>query len=339
MACPIAFQLLSCYNLTRLDILNIDRLRSIHEFFRFENTKKLRKYKDKKMSMRNETTKKGFIEVERFKLRYSQEGKGIPALVIGSALYYPRTFSQALRKHFQLIFVDHRGFAKSDKPVDISNLTLDTFLDDIEKIRSELGLGRIMIIGHSGHGYMALEYAKKYPEHVSHVALLAMGPDQSDSSRQTADHYFDDSVCPERKAMLAKDLQHLAEELRLHPEKSFITFCIRLGARSWYDYTFDASPLWKDVTVTMPIIDYAWGKIFRDIDITQGLENFDKPVFLALGKFDYLVAPFFSWNLIRSKFKNLTLRLFEKSGHTPQYEEPELFDEELLQWFLRHKEK
>ena len=28
----------------------------------------------------------------------------------------------------------------------------------------------------------------------------------------------------------------------------------------------------------------------------------------------------------------LTIRLFEKSSHTPQYEEPELFDEALLQW-------
>jgi len=40
-------------------------------------------------------------------------------------------------------------------------------------------------------------------------------------------------------------------------------------------------------------IDYLWGEVFRDIDITKGLETFDKPVFLGLGQFYFLVAPFF----------------------------------------------
>ena len=28
------------------------------------------------------------------------------------------------------------------------------------------------------------------------------------------------------------------------------------------------------------------------------------------------------------------MRIFEHSGHSPQYEEPELFDEQLLQWLV-----
>ena len=31
----------------------------------------------------------------------------------------------------------------------------------------------------------------------------------------------------------------------------------------------------------------------------------------------------------------VTLRMFEKSGHTPQLEQPELFDQELLKWLGR----
>lgn len=82
----------------------------------------------------------------------------------------------------------------------------------------------------------------------------------------------------------------------------------------------------------MAAIDYIWGTVFRDIDITKDLKSFNKPVFLALGHFDFLVAPFFSWNPIRSQFHDLKIRLFGKSGHAPQLEEPELFDAELLQW-------
>ena len=31
------------------------------------------------------------------------------------------------------------------------------------------------------------------------------------------------------------------------------------------------------------------------------------------------------------------MRIFENSGHTPQYDEPELFDRELLTWIEEHE--
>jgi proline iminopeptidase len=67
------------------------------------------------------------------------------------------------------------------------------------------------------------------------------------------------------------------------------------------------------------------------------LEQLDVPVFLALGRYDYLVAPYATWDPYRSRFKDLTVRVFERSGHTPQLEESALFDAELLQWFSVHR--
>ena len=66
--------------------------------------------------------KKGEIEIDKFRLCYSIEGAGQPVLVIGSAVYYPRTFSQQLRKQLQLIFIDHRGFAIGPPSYNQSNL-------------------------------------------------------------------------------------------------------------------------------------------------------------------------------------------------------------------------
>ena len=72
--------------------------------------------------------------------------------------------------------------------------------------------------------------------------------------------------------------------------------------------------------------------MFAEIDIANGLERFDRPVFLALGRYDFIVAPPSSWNPLTPKFKNLTIDIFEQSGHTPQFEEPALFDERLVNW-------
>lgn len=59
----------------------------------------------------NENRIHGQMEIDGFVLNYTQEGEGPPAIVIGSHIYYPRTFSEKLREHLQLIFLDQRAFA------------------------------------------------------------------------------------------------------------------------------------------------------------------------------------------------------------------------------------
>ncbi len=276
-------------------------------------------------------SKIGTIEIDNYKLNYRIEGKGKTALVIGSALFYPRTFSKQLREDLRFIFIDHRGFGhktgESNAPV-----SLELLLKDIETMRQKLHLEDIIVIGHSGHGYLALEYAKKYPDHISHVVLIALGPNQSDQSHAAADRYFEEHAVKEQKAYLEQNMQLLPSDIEKEPKCRFIHFCLRNGARSWYDYHFDASHLWKGVETNMEIIDHVWGVIFKGIDITQGLESFDKPIFLALGRYDFLVAPPSSWDPILPMFKNLTQIIFDKSGHTPQFEEAEFFDRKLLHW-------
>lgn len=267
-----------------------------------------------------------------FDLGYRVEGQGRNVLVVGSSIYYPRTFSAELRRHFKLAFVDHRGFANTTEPSSVSDYELPRVLEDVELARRELALDKVVIVGHSGHAYMALEYAKRYPANVTHVVLIAAGPSQSHMHLELAEQHWQEAVCPERKAHLEQDLRILGAELAASPEKRFITFCLRLGARSWYDPTFDAAPLWEGVSVNMVGIDHLWGEVFRDLDIREGLPELQAPVFLALGRFDYLVAPLGAWQPYRDHFHDLTVRVFDRSSHTPQLEESELFDRELLTW-------
>lgn len=282
--------------------------------------------------MDNEVMDHGTIRSGAFELGYRIEGAGRAALVIGSSIYYPRTFSAELRQSLKLVFVDHRGFAPATGPTSPADYELATVLDDIELVRQQLGLGAVIIIGHSGHAYMALEYAKRYPQNVTQVVLIAAGPSQSLAHLEQAEQNWQEAVCPERKAKSEADLRNLGTELTAAPERRFITFCIRLGARSWYDPVFDASPLWAGVSVNMDGIDYLWGEVFRDLDIREGLPELKIPVLLALGRFDYLVAPYGAWQSYRQYFHDLTLRVFDRSSHTPQLEESRLFDCELLGW-------
>ena len=279
----------------------------------------------------------GTIEIDGFKLNYRIEGHGPDTLVIGSSTYYPRSFSQELRNSLRLIFIDWRGFAEPpafESPAP----TFDTLLDDIDHLRQTLGLKKCIIIGHSAHGLLALEYAKKYPQHVSHVVMIGISPNLSPEHAAMAQRNWDESVWPERKAALAERVHQFsdAELASLPPAERFVKWNVRRAAMSWFDYNFDSSSLWHGITPNMGLLDFFYGVALRDLDITKGLNTFEVPVFLALGRFDYIIAPAGSWDPIRPKFKDLTVRIFERSGHSPQYEEPALFNAELLNWLSDH---
>jgi len=55
---------------------------------------------------------KGSLRRGTFEIRYVIEGQGQPAIVIGSSLYYPKSFSQNLCEHLRIAFIDWLGFAK-----------------------------------------------------------------------------------------------------------------------------------------------------------------------------------------------------------------------------------
>ncbi len=281
----------------------------------------------------------GFIEVDGFKLRYLIEGEGPTALVIGNAKYYQRCFSKELRKHLRLVFVDWRGFGEMTTSTNNSQLSLDIFLNDIDQIRQRLNIPTSIIIGHSAHALLALEYAKKYPQHVSHVVMIGISPNLSPGMAELAARNWKESVWPERKLALEENIKQLPDDElnKLSPAQRFVSWGIRRAPQTWYDYHFNSSQFWEGVLPNMPLLDYFYGIALRDLDITRGLDTFNKPVFLALGRYDFIIAPASSWDPIRSKFQDLTIRIFERSGHSPQYEEPNIFNEELLAWLYSNR--
>jgi proline iminopeptidase len=279
----------------------------------------------------------GRISAGPFQLPYRVEGHGHPAIVVGTHLYYPRAFSQNLRDHLEFVFMDHRGFAPSPGPVDRSEFELEKVIDDIEALRRHLDLGRVAVIGHSGHGFMALEYAKKYPQNTSHVVMIGIAPDFSEASTARAGEAFEELADSDRREAERENRERGTDDdiAALPPDEAFVQDYIRNAARVWYDPRFDCSPLWEGITINMDMIGYVWGEIFTEIDVTKGLKDLKCPVFLALGRYDFIVAPPSSWDPVIPEFNDITVRVFERSGHTPQLEEPDLFDRELLTWMKR----
>ncbi len=276
------------------------------------------------------------LEIDDFPLRYAIKGHGMPMLIIGSSLYDERNFSPELVKEFQLIFLDHRGFVKPNSDENLSkHFGLDVILNDIEVVRKHLNLEKFIICGHSGHAFMALEYAKAHRDNVIGVVLIGTAPSNSDARRAECFEYFTKHASPERKEKFFREWSTVEERIAKSPESRFAIMCLAAGAQSWYDYNFDAAPMWQDVYTNMPVIDHLWGIVFRDIDITAGLSDFETPVLLTLGKHDYLTGLPHLWNDVTTKFKNIQVHVFQESGHNPHFEEPAHFNEMIIRWKLK----
>jgi len=75
----------------------------------------------------------------------------------------------------QVLFYDQIGCGKSDLPDDDSLWVVETFVDELDVIRRELGLDRIHLFGNSWGGMLAMEYALTRP-HGLESLILASSP-------------------------------------------------------------------------------------------------------------------------------------------------------------------
>jgi pimeloyl-ACP methyl ester carboxylesterase len=80
-----------------------------------------------------------------------------------------------LSTHRQLIVLDLRGTGRSAIPEDTSSYRCDRLVDDVEALRDHLGLPRMDLLAHSAGANLATQYAARYPENVSKLALITPG--------------------------------------------------------------------------------------------------------------------------------------------------------------------
>jgi proline iminopeptidase len=69
-----------------------------------------------------------------------------------------------LETHNRLIFIDERGSGSSERVEDVHRYTVENMVEDVEAVRTALGLGKISLLGHSYGGVLAQAYALKYQE-------------------------------------------------------------------------------------------------------------------------------------------------------------------------------
>jgi len=273
----------------------------------------------------------GVVSVDGTNIPYIVEGEGMPTLVTCDTVPAQRAFSPELRNHLRLVFMEPRVGVEHDDSVDYAAITMDTLVDDIEQVRIHLQLERIAIIGHSICGIFALEYARKFPEHVSHVVMIGTPPGLQGRMAAAVD-FWNTGASEERQAVLKQNLAALSQDSlsQMAPSEAAIAEHMANGPRYWHDPRYDAAWLLDGSYWNVEGLNHLMNVIMADYDVTRGADM-DAPVFLALGRHDFVV-PAVLWDGVRDRFATLTHRVFASSGHYPHVEEQELFEQTLLEW-------
>jgi pimeloyl-ACP methyl ester carboxylesterase/DNA-binding SARP family transcriptional activator len=115
------------------------------------------------------------------RLAYATSGTGPPLVKASNWLSHLdydwhspvwRHWWQALSRQHTLVRYDERGCGLSEWEVDAASFSLEAWVEDLETVVDSLGLERFPLLGLSQGGPIAITYAARHPERVSHVIVF-----------------------------------------------------------------------------------------------------------------------------------------------------------------------
>lgn len=113
------------------------------------------------------------------RIAYAMTGSGIPLVKAPHWLTHLeyewtspiwRPWIDAFSARYSFVRMDQRGSGLSDRSVE--DLSLDAWVRDLGAVADAAGLERFAVFGHSQGAAIALEFARRHPERVSHLILL-----------------------------------------------------------------------------------------------------------------------------------------------------------------------
>jgi proline iminopeptidase len=137
-------------------------------------------------------------------------------------------------------YYDQLGSGWSDVPLDESLWDLDRFVDEVEQVRTALGLERdsFVLLGHSWGGILAAEYALAHGEHLKGLVISNMMMDVTAYNAYARDVLMpamDQKALAEIQALEASGDYENPRFTALLMEHYYVHHVLRMPASSWPD--------------------------------------------------------------------------------------------------------
>jgi proline iminopeptidase len=121
---------------------------------------------------------------------------------------FERAVGHRLEKKLRMVYLDQRGSGRSANVEDPSLLGMEALVGDVERLRVALKVPKIGIIAHAFGGMIALQYAKRHPDHVRAMVLVDTTGDMRAALIHQLEHLAD--VAPQAFPARTETLKRLA---------------------------------------------------------------------------------------------------------------------------------
>ena len=234
---------------------------------------------------------------------------------IGS-LAEPRSTFGPLADRLRVIVFDARGCGMSEG---IPPYSHEQWAADVDGLRQWAGADQIVVAGGSYGGFIALEYAVRYPEHVAAIILRDTSADGSNLELA-----FENARNQDRVEINWENFNRYWSG-NIYDDED-------LKAR-WaeiiplYDYNYDPEESAKRVEAGIyrhESHNWCFQENWPTYDLKTQLPSVSAPTLITVGRRDW-ITPVSSSETIALLVPGSQLVIFEKSGHSPQIEEREEF--------------
>ncbi len=287
-----------------------------------------------------------FKSSDSVNIYYETEGGGEPLILIaggpGDSHTYFKPYFKNIAKQFTIVYFDARGRGRSGRSPDgVYTVTKD--VEDLERLRAELGFEKVNIFGHSYGGLVAQSYAVMYPDKVKRLILCSTfhGAEGWQDNIDNCNRHIQQSY-PDVWAKLMEFRKRMSSNTT--EWRAVYDPCI--GNLYWYSVskmkkyqeTFQKIRRPEDTfseevyyTIIGSDPDFEVNGTMKSLDLRPLLGSIKAPTLVLCGRADKIATVKQSME-IQNALPQSKIFIFDKSGHLPFAEQNKKFSETVLRF-------
>jgi proline iminopeptidase len=230
----------------------------------------------------------------------------------------------------RFVFYDQRGSLRSPaKPEAVSHRA---HVEDLEHLRSELGIERLTIVGHSMGAFLAMAYLNKYPGHTANVVPMSffrpksrnnLTPDELEIAQEQQEAGKAFTSRPEIKELLSKEGLDRDD---LSPRDRTRAWRVQFGAVNLYHLERWRQMPGGRIFYNAEAGETAGKSIPNDYNFLDSLKAHDHQITAVIGDHDYSDVGSKLAHLWFDPIENVDLQIVKGAGHCIWLDQPEEFE-------------
>jgi proline iminopeptidase len=223
-----------------------------------------------------------------------------------------------LEDDFTVVYYDPRGSGNSERSPDPATITVGQVVEDLEALRAYLEVDEFALMGQSNGALVALNYANKYPDNLTHLILTNQGVGDLPEYSQTKigelamDERFLEAV------MALGDIGSATNDKEFTDwfKKVGLVYCWDVAACTEYVGTVGAEAMDLETFFAINGTEDQFYGVFDE------LASIDIPTLVVAGDHDVFVSVQAAQNLVDG-LPNAELVVLENTNHMPTFDNPE----------------